>query len=966
MKRLIPISIIVILVLNGLGAVAIQEQDDKTSYYVNDEIIITTPTIIEKNGFITLDTQEGTQLLVPGKPMVPVFTKTFMFPVGTTIQASFVTIEYETIPLNGIIQPSPSPIPYSSGVFFETEYYPEIDVSVYNSGNPYPSEPYSIKYGIGINEGEHVTYVNIRCHAQYSPSNNYINVPSSIMYTIEYTEPLSTVFTETAQDGFLIITHEKFKDEMLRLKEHKENFIGIPTQVVTVDTIFESYNGVADWEEVKLYIADKVKYEGIRYVLLAGGVKGQTNEYWVPAFPSNNFDGAVSGQGVPYDPTYLSDLYFADLFSYDKLGNPLFSTWDTNNNGVYAEGPYSSPMSYDEPDYYPDVYLGRIPFRYSWEAKTIVDKIIEYETMPSEPSWFKKAVLIGGDTSPDGKPGVYEGEMVCGVTANHFESIGWDTFKMFTSRNGDHQLNNGEDGSAADEIAIVLNQGAGWVNAQSHANPAVMGNHPPESDGFIYYFTIMDMNLFTSNGKYPFMILDGCTNAFWDASIQRIISEGMYYPGMHHLKWIPTDISSWMVLRENGGGIAAIGNTALGYGYLDEHILQGLGGWLMPRFAHAYVIQGRERIGEIWTQGITDYINIIGNVLTDQIDRKTIEQRQLLGDPTIKLGGSGGSAITSISEEDDETNPDYVPANTINVPIWNVGDSWNYKLNTIDFTMQELEDRGVDIKLSAGSITLEVIEVSTQTYVTEISCDDISIEFEMTFNSYTEEPTFIEIPPVRFENVQLKGKIIWIKDTLAIDEIELSIHIDIMKNLEGLPIALPEFVYSLAERISIPAQVNLNIYFNDSWPLFQFPLTEGNEWGIPSGLATIEIGGSVQSPWLRVLNLVNKFVPLIPKEFAKYLPNVDIAEILEDYGIPPIMEIEIPYVGEVMRKAPFAVSGQETITVGAGSFDATRIKILGGIGNLYYSEEVNNFVQFYSPANDFLPAISNINLELIE
>ena len=38
-------------------------------------------------------------------------------------------------------------------------------------------------------------------------------------------------------------------------------------------------------------------------------------------------------------------------------------------------------------------------------------------------------------------------------------------------------------------------------------------------------------------------------------------------------------------------------------------------------------------------QTITDYINIIGNVNEDQIDRKTIEEHVLLGDPSLKIGG---------------------------------------------------------------------------------------------------------------------------------------------------------------------------------------------------------------------------------------------------------------------------------------------------------------------------------------
>ena len=145
----------------------------------------------------------------------------------------------------------------------------------------------------------------------------------------------------------------------------------------------------------------------------------------------------------------------------------------------------------------------------------------------------------------------------------------------------------------------------------------------------------------------------------------------------------------------------------------------------------------------------------------------------------------------------------------------------------------------------------------------------------------------------------------------------------------------------------------------------QFPLVEGKEWRLPEGNATVTIGGFVESIWLRILHTMNYIVPLVPDDFAQYLPTVDIVDVLQHYGIPPVMDINIPYVEDILRKAPFEVSGQETVTIGAGSFNATRIVVLGGVGNIYYSDEVKNFVQMNSPASEFLPVITNINLELI-
>lgn len=93
-----------------------------------------------------------------------------------------------------------------------------------------------------------------------------------------------------------------------------------------------------------------------------------------------------------------------------------------------------------------------------------------------------------------------------------------------------------------------------------------------------------------------------------------------------------------MISKRNGGAIATIGDTGLGYGYEGNHTLEGLGGWIEPRFFHTIGIQGKTILGEAHGQAITDYVNTF-DVNGDRIDRKTVEQWVLLGDPSLKIGG---------------------------------------------------------------------------------------------------------------------------------------------------------------------------------------------------------------------------------------------------------------------------------------------------------------------------------------
>ena len=73
-------------------------------------------------------------------------------------------------------------------------------------------------------------------------------------------------------------------------------------------------------------------------------------------------------------------------------------------------------------------------------------------------------------------------------------------------------------------------------------------------------------------------------------------------------------------------------------------------------------------------QTITDYINNFP-VQTDMVDRKTIDERALIGDPSLKLADVNPS-LSGPNEDNDEDTP--VSFSGIDVPVWQVGDTWTY------------------------------------------------------------------------------------------------------------------------------------------------------------------------------------------------------------------------------------------------------------------------------------------------
>jgi hypothetical protein len=663
MKKLFPVILVGLLLFSGIGLPASSSHydflDDQQSkkieeYSFNQEFNIQCS---EKFVSLSFDVESGF-LSIPGQPLLPKVTKVFTFPIGTKIKD--IDIEYNTKEFNlpKKIQPAPQPIPkdkyFSSKILSEK---PMFDNEFYESEQIFPSSPYTIRKGVGLdNQNQHVIYLKIEYYTQYIPAHDVVIIPEEVNVTVTY-ESSTCSFLGAEEYDLLIITDEFFKEDLLPLVNHK-NKVDMITKLETVQNILPQYEGRDDAEDVKLFIRDAIEKWGIRYVLLAGGRKGQSFEWYVPSRRSNN-------GGSNWESGYESDLYFADIYKMVE-NNIVFDDWDSNGNDIFAEWSYFSDKR-DTMDYYPDVHIGRLPFRYPFEVKPVVSKIIDYENNAND-AWFKDAVVVAGDTFPPfrGAPmdHVYEGEVVTNLTATLLEDIGFDVQKLWLSLDA---------WKSSEDVITMLNQGSGFVHFAGHGNPSSWGNHPPDITENIFYdgLSVFDMKEFKNDGKLPITVVGGCHNAQFNVTIRnipKIISQygflGSFFVNpfrFFYMDWVPRDFCSWLVLQRNGGAIASIGNTGLGYGSIGEYgdfdldnivepdCLETYGGWIETRFFDAYSNQQLSILGETRDQAIIDYINIIGNVGAypevgyindDAIGRQTIEEWTLIGDPSLQIGGS--------------------------------------------------------------------------------------------------------------------------------------------------------------------------------------------------------------------------------------------------------------------------------------------------------------------------------------
>ena len=204
--------------------------------------------------------------------------------------------------------------------------------------------------------------------------------------------------------------------------------------------------------------------------------------------------------------------------------------------------------------------------------------------------------------------------------------------------------------------------------------------------------------------------------------------------------------------------------------------------------------------------------------------------------------------------------------------------------------------------------------------------------------------------PISLEHAQLAGKLPYI-------------HKDPFDR-----ILIAQTIHEKLTFVTIPAEIDLTIEFEKPFEFFmQFPLTDGDYWGFEENVFTISIDGRIDSIWLRILHFINKIVPIIPEQFAQFLPIVDISEVLESFGIPSMFEIDFPVNLDHYKSTNFfQVNGNENVNTKGGTFNCKKISILDDNANFYYCGDAKNVVKLCAQISDYIPILEDINLEIVE
>jgi hypothetical protein len=637
MEKILPVLVMGILVLSGLGAAAFstnvslpqttQMLKESTSVFFTSQ-----PTVSERDGFVEIQLDGATsQLFEPNKPVLPIYIKTYEIPFRSTdiqVVCQPDTISSMTLTKDVI----PARIVTLTEINEQTDYVQ--DPAVYTSTAFYPNTWYSLEMGAGRNENNHqVTFVKVVCYPiRYSPGDKQLSFTSGFDIELTYQPPATPPQRLSETHDMVVISPSSFQAGLQSLIDEK-NQKGISTVFKSMEDILAEYDGYDPPEQVKYFIKDAYDTWNITYVLLVGGLKSHWNAIDKDTRSAGYTDWYVPVRytSMPHedDEGCLCDLYYGCLYD----ANGTFDSWDSNGDGVYAA--WNAPGApKDTFDLYPEVYVSRLPVTTQPELKRVVKKILTYEsTGPADKAWYKTFVGIAGKTFYiwNGKP---DGEYLCDVAYNYTKLAIPDLKQVQL-----YSTNRDTGGLTPTPLDIILTitKGAGFVDFEGHGNPLAWntiwfdGTYPNDWTGGlnVYYFQ------FLQNGKkLPVVVVGGCHNALYNFTIMGSLKDK---DGTRYFTYgdpFPVCFCWDLVVKPRGGAIASTGCTGYGIGGSGDPT-DDLSAELESNFFYM-IGHNSTHFAETHGQAIRKYLseNTIGVT-----DAYCITIWATFGDPSLLFGG---------------------------------------------------------------------------------------------------------------------------------------------------------------------------------------------------------------------------------------------------------------------------------------------------------------------------------------
>ncbi|MCD4775996.1 MAG: T9SS type A sorting domain-containing protein [Candidatus Aegiribacteria sp.] len=368
---------------------------------------------IEMEGF--------SQLMTPGKPMLPMKRFQILLPPGARAVsvdvigsgADELPSYYDIQPFEGVLPLLNTPYLEEELVRLDEEWHANHEI-VYLSDQPYPDR---IAWLSGAGTLRKYSYASIAfCPITYHPISRRLIYHDRVDVAINYTLPdegdaeaehIERLLADCVADERaerLFINYRTFAGQYTSSRIEAQfddlydyvivttsDLIGSVTSsafpawkaelgyslktVLTTDPLIADQPGVDLEEQIRNFLREYYGLWGIEYVLFVGDYATVPMRICYPDSSFHVYDPSNPNLFAPGTPT---DQYYTDLSYPDSL------SWDLDGDGFVGE------YNQDLPDFLPEIYVGRIPVNDTGRITYTLNKTVTFEQDAG--SW-KKNVL---------------------------------------------------------------------------------------------------------------------------------------------------------------------------------------------------------------------------------------------------------------------------------------------------------------------------------------------------------------------------------------------------------------------------------------------------------------------------------------------------------------------------------------------------------------------------------------------
>lgn len=405
-----------------------------------------------------------------GNPSLPVLSKLITIPEGSSYEVKITNVKSARIrPSARRIRGELYPVQESETKDRQAERPPfRINKEIYSSRRLIPSDTVTIE-PLGIARGKRIAALTVR-PVRYNPRSKSIEVITSMEISIAFsgTSIRKTSFPESllfAEDfGKSVLNYEEgdlitgYSDKPVRM-------------IILTDTSFRKH--------LKPYIEWKTQ-KGFRIEMLYRGAEFAGDNYADIKNSIASIYSSSTEENPP--PEYLLIVGSVGKIPYYGTGNITDLYYGEFDGGG---------------DYFPEMYIGRLPVSDTNDLKVVVNKLIQYEKYQfADTNKFSSNALA-----------------TAGIDDSHYThmngQVNYAVTNYLTTENKINGYNFLYPNAKKDTIIKLINNGLSFINYTGHGS----------ATGWLFLnITTSDVPALTNNNMYPFIISNACQTSRFSTS----------------------------------------------------------------------------------------------------------------------------------------------------------------------------------------------------------------------------------------------------------------------------------------------------------------------------------------------------------------------------------------------------------------------------------------------------------------